>query len=473
MNTARTLWDGFGLYSLWQRVARTGRSPALMIAIWLTLMLFISPAEAQTSRGAISGTVTDGSGAVIAGAKLVLTHTETGVHRSTLSNHAGIYRFDAVDLGIHELRATHPGFKLFLKTAVGAEANRTTTQDVRLEVGALDEQVTVSAETGELLARDGPLRGGAFRPREIRNLPLISFNPLSLARTLPGIIHTSGSVQQTRDSSKSADFSVDGQRVRGNNFLLDGADNNDIAFTGVAQPFNIADAVAEVSVQTGNFSVEFGRASGGVFNVVTKSGTNAVHGTVYWRYQSQRFNSVSNLDKLNQIPKSVYSHNVPGFTVGGPMRRNRTFFFGGFQQDTRRSTTNISLTVPTAAAVERLRALFPSNPRLDLYLGALGELRGTGAPLRQTLGLDPQTGADRGSIEFAAAPLALPDIEKGPQWLVRVDHHQSDAHRLSWRYIRDSRLETPNNAPVYTVNFPGFILDSGERNRNFLFTDSY
>ncbi|MGH2619540.1 MAG: TonB-dependent receptor domain-containing protein, partial [Anaerolineales bacterium] len=122
--------------------------------------------------------------------------------------------------------------------------------------------------------------------------------------------------------------------------------------------------------------------------------------------------------------------------------------------------------------MERLRALFPSNPRLDLYLGALGELRGTGAPLRQSLGLDPQTGANRGSIEFAAAPLALPDIEEGPQWLVRVDHHQSDAHRLSWRYIRDSRLETPNNAPVYTVNFPGFILDSGERNQNFLFTDS-
>ncbi|MGH9835585.1 MAG: carboxypeptidase-like regulatory domain-containing protein, partial [Blastocatellia bacterium] len=201
------------------------------MAIWLTLMLFIRLAEAQTSRGAISGTVTDGSGAVIAGAKLVLTHTETAVRRFTLSNDAGIYRFDAVDLGIHELRVTHPGFKPVLRTAVGAEANRTTTLDVRLEVGALDAQVTVSAETAVLLARDGPLRGGAFRPREVRNLPLVNLNPISLARTLPGIIHTSGSVQQTRDTSKSAEFSVDGQRVRGNNFLLDGAENNDISFT--------------------------------------------------------------------------------------------------------------------------------------------------------------------------------------------------------------------------------------------------
>src|SRR5262245_35762755 len=116
MNTTRTSWDGFGLSSLWQRVARTGRSPALKMAIWITLMLFSRMAEAQTSRGTISGTVTDGSGAVIAGAKLVLKHAETGVHRSTLSNDAGIYRFDAVDLGIHELRATHPGFKLFVAT---------------------------------------------------------------------------------------------------------------------------------------------------------------------------------------------------------------------------------------------------------------------------------------------------------------------------------------------------------------------
>src|SRR5262244_1155001 len=142
MIATRSSQANFRFSSLWQRAARTGRSPALLIAIWLTLMLIIRLAEAQTSRGAISGTVTDGSGAVIAGAKLVLTHTETAVHRSTTTNDAGIYRFDAVDLGIYELRATHPGFKQSLKTAVGAEANRTTTLDVRLEVGALDAQVT-------------------------------------------------------------------------------------------------------------------------------------------------------------------------------------------------------------------------------------------------------------------------------------------------------------------------------------------
>jgi hypothetical protein len=105
-------------------------------------------------------------------------------------------------------------------------------------------------------------------------------------------------------------------------------------WTGIAQPFNIADAVEEVVVQTGNFGVEFGRSGGGILNVVTKSGTNSLHGTLLWRYQSQRFNSVSNVDKMNHVSRSGFNENVYGFTVGGPLRKDKTFFFGVFQQDT-------------------------------------------------------------------------------------------------------------------------------------------
>ena len=237
---------------------------------------------------------------------------------------------------------------------------------------------------------------------------------------------------------------------------------------GVAQPFNIADAVQEVSVQTGNFGAEFGRAAGGIINVVTKSGTNSLHGTLLSRYQSQRFNSVSNVDKINGTPESVFSRNVYGFTVGGPLRKNKTFFFGGFQQDTLRSTLNVPLVVPTEAAVATLRSLFPSNPRLDLYLGFLGSLRGSASPIGLQLGEDPQTGIDRGVVQFASAPLSIPASNGGPQWLVRVDHEGSEAHQLAFRYIYDSRTDSPNN-----IYFPGFVLDQSARNQNFLFTDHY
>lgn len=242
--------------------------------------------QAQTSRGTVSGTILDPSGTVVAGATVALTHTDTGVRRTATSNEAGIYRFDAADLGRYEIKITQQGFRPFLATAFGVEANRTTTIDARLEVGGVDQQVTVSAESSEMLVKDGPLRGGNFQPREVRELPLIGLNPLSLARTLPGVTQTSGSVNWGANWTQN-NFAINGQRNRGNNFLLDGTDNNDLHFTGPAQPFNIADAVEEVSAQTANFGVEFGCAGGGVFNVVTKSGANTVHGTMLWRYQSQ------------------------------------------------------------------------------------------------------------------------------------------------------------------------------------------
>src|SRR5216684_4340527 len=438
--------------------------------VWQLAAVFAlaTAAHGQTSRGTVTGTLIDPSGAVIAGARVVLAGTETGVRRSTLSNEAGIYRFDAVDLGKCELGVTHPGFRPFLSTGVSVEANRVTTFDPRLEVGASETAIEVSAESSELLVRDGPLRGGNFLPREVRDLPLMSLNPISLAHTLPGVIQPSGS--QLWGGGEAITFSTNGQRPRSNNYLLDGTENSDIFSNGAAQPFTIAEAVEEVSAQTANFGVEFGKAGGGVFNVVTKSGTNSVHGSLLWRYQSERFNSVSNVDKLFGTPKSVFSNNIYGFTIGGPVRKNKTFFFAGFQEDTRHSTGNFPLVVPTTGAVSRLRSLFPSNSRLDLYLGTLGDLRGSGAPIPVALGLDPQTGADRGSVQFAPSPYVLPAINGGPQWLVRFDHYLSEAHRLSARYIRDSRVNSPAAGGVY---FPGFILDGAFRNQNFLFHDSY
>src|SRR5262244_3191584 len=429
-------------------------------------------ANAQTSRGTVTGTVLDRTGAVIAGASVTLTGVETGVRLSTNSNDAGVYRFDAVDLGTYDLAVSLPGFRTYLSSHIGVEANRATTIDPTLEVGAAETRIEVSGEASEILIKDSPLRGGNFQPGEVRNLPLFSQNPLSLARALPGATEAAGSYVWGNAGSgpngNGGGFSINGQRPRGNNYLLDGTENNDVFLNGEEQVFRIADAVEEVSIQTGNFGVEFGRAGGGVFNVVTKSGTNSLHGTLLWRYQSQRFDSVSNLDKLNGIPQSVFSHNVFGFTAGGPVRKGKTFFFAGFQQDTNHSTANLPVQIPTAEAVTRLLSLFPNNPRLDLYLSALGSPRGSGAPFSLPLGIDPQTSVDRGSVPFATAAYVLPGVNDGPQWLARMDHNQSERHRLSWRYTYDSRHIRPVAAP-----FPGFVEENTWSHYNFLFADSY
>ena len=383
------------------------------------VLAFALTAHAQTSRGTVTGTVLDPTGAVVGGAHITLACLDTGIKLSTASNDAGVYRFDAVDLGVYEIQVVHPGFRAYAGTGITVEANRTTTLDPRLDVGGAETRIEVNGGSSEMLVKDSPLRGGNFQPRDVRDLPLPGLNPLSLTRTLPGATDAAGSSINAGLVNAGAAFSINGQRPRSNNYMLDGTDNNDIWLTGEAQVFTIADAIEEVSVQGGNFSVEFGRAAGGVLNVITKSGTNDLHGTLLWRFQSQRFDSVSNLDRLNGFKQAVFSDNVFGFTAGGPIRKNKTFFFAGFQQQYDHSTSNNPMQVPTADAVTSLQSLFPNNPRLDLYLGALGNLRGTGAPFNVALGVDPQTGVDRGSVQFATASYTFPAVRHPPQsgWL--------------------------------------------------------
>jgi hypothetical protein len=437
---------------------------ASMNGITMILLLAVL-AQAQTSRGSVMGTVTDPSGGVVAGASVELLLAATGIRRLATTNSAGIYRFEAVDLGSYQLKLAHAGFNSLSASGLAVEANRAAIMDFKLELGSESVVIQVRADA-ETLAKDGPMRGGNFPTTQVNQLPLTGLTPLSLASTLPGVIRPSGGTVG-EGGGEAVDFAVNGQRVRGNNFLLDGAENNDIGFAGLAQPFNIVDAVEEVSVQTANFSVEFGRATGGVLNVVTKSGTNRLRGSLLWRYQSQRFNSISALDRLTGVPQSVFAHNLAGFTAGGPIRKDKTFYFVGFQQDTNHSTANFPLALPTAAAVDTLTALFPSNPRLALYLSPLGNLRGTGAPFDVPLGADSQSGLNRGTVQFATAPLALPATDDSREWLVRFDHYVSENHRLSGRCIYDSRTTTP-----VTVMFPGFITGTGEKNQNVLLSDS-
>ena len=428
----------------------------------------IATAYCQTSRGTVTGMVLDSSGAAIKGANITLTGQQTGICLTTASNEVGVYRFDAVDLGVYDLQVVHPGFRTYVGPGVLIEANRVTTVDPHLEVGASETTIEVRGQSRELLVKDSPLRGGNFQPRAVRDLPLISSNPLSLARVLPGVTEASGSLVWSNLASPGAGFAINGQRPRGNNYMLDGSENNSAYYSGEDQIFAIADAIEEVSAQTGNFGAEFGRAGGGVFNVVTKSGTNHLHGTVLWRYQSQRLKSISNFDRLTGVPQSVFSNNIYGFTLGGPVRKDRTFFFAGFQHNSLHSTGNYPLQVPTADAVSTLRSLFPSNPRLNIYLSALGNLRGAGAPFDVQLGIDPRTGVDRGSVQFATSAYVLLSTSGGPQGLIRVDHYQSEAHRLSWRFSSDSQVTFPA-----VVAFPGFVQQNSASHQNFLFSDSY
>jgi hypothetical protein len=433
----------------------------------ILFFLLVFPAYPQTSRGTVSGTISDSSDAVIVAALAELTNLDTGVLRTTTTNSAGIYRFDAVDLGKYKIKISKQGFKTFLPEPFPVEANRTVTIDATLEAVGIDFVVEISEGMIETsLIRDAPLRGGTFAGDELTRIPFAWLDPF-FAGSYPGVMY-SGITYTTA----SGDFAVNGQRPRGNNYMLDGTDNNDVLYGGQAQSFKILDAVQESSSQTGNFGVEFGRAGGGVFNLITKSGTNEYHGTLSWRLLSQVFDAMDNLRKLNtpageKPKKPVYTQNIYGFTLGGPFIKNKTFFFAGFQQDSARSTRSFGLALPTEDAVTKLNALFAGNPRWNFYLESMGKLRGAANSFPVIMGYDPVTGIDRGTVQFATSYNARPGGVDAPQLSFRLDHNFNDIHRISFRFTYGQ--QSGNDIQV----FPGYGYDYRFRKQNYLFSDSY
>ena len=464
------------------------RSILLFLVTLFLITTCVGLSSAQTSRGTVVGTVTDQAGAVISGADVELKKAATNEIRVTRTNDSGIYRFDAVDLGSYEVIVKATGFKTMTTTSVQVQANQTTTIDTQMEVGTEQIIVNVSAGAGELLQTSEPVKGGNFNPVQVSSLPSTNLNPYDLGRLLPGVVTASGGAT----FGNSAQFSVNGQRPRGNNYLIDGTENNDISVTGPANVINNEDAIAEVSIQTGLFSAEFGRAGGGVFNVVTKSGTNDFHGTAKWLILSQRFNSLTSTEKaitrLTKLP--VFTENIFGATIGGPLPlprfgeggpvtlqgKDKNWFFFGIQWDRFRSTTLQNPRVPTEAGVQLLRSLFPAgtNPRVDTYLAVLGDVRGvpTQNPVNVALGTGPNgAGAivPRGNLQTALANVGLPQIFNDEQWVIRTDHNINDNHKLGIRYTSDYSIQ---NLSSFVVN-PGFTTDFVGPTRNLLITHTW
>ena len=266
------------------------RSLCFFSALALMFAACVTSGLAQSSRGAVTGLVTDASRAAIGGASVELTNEQTKVLRSTNSNDSGVYRFDAVDPGSYTLRVTAAGFKAAAIQPFQVGASQVASIDAQLELGQVTSVVEVSADS-TLIQTEAPVRGGTLNTQSIIELPIANQNPVSLALTLPG-------VSTNRYSFGSGTFSVNGSRGRSNNFLIDGTENNDISVAGQAFQITNPDAVQEVSVQTGNYDAEYGRAGGAVVNVITHNGTNQFHGTARYLIDSTFDDASTNLQKL-------------------------------------------------------------------------------------------------------------------------------------------------------------------------------
>jgi len=314
----------------------------------LILFALATPLRAQKDAGAIVGIVRDPSGAVVAGAKITVTDVDRGIQLTLSTNDAGEYVAGPLKIGRYSVTAEKTGFKKDVAGPVEVNIQDRVGVDLKLQPGMATEVVTVSSERPQLETDTSEL-GQVVDSQRINALPLNGRNYAQLALLGTGIAAAEpGSRVET-----TYGFSSNGARSLQNNFLLDGIDNNanlgDVlnGAAYVVQP--AVDAIAEFKVETNSYSAEFGRGNGAIMNAVIKSGTNQIHGDLWEFLRNDKFDAINAFDA--QFGQQPYKQNQFGFTLGGPVLKNKLFFFGDYEGLRIRQALPQLSTVPTPAEI--------------------------------------------------------------------------------------------------------------------------
>jgi outer membrane receptor protein involved in Fe transport len=425
----------------------------LGLAAFMAAMFLSIPVQAQLSRGAITGTVHDQTGAVVPGAQVEVNNPNTNIKRDTTTDDSGFYRVAALDPGTYTVVISKAGFSKIENREVTVKPTLDTTFDGDLKVGDIAGTVDVTAETETIaLNKTNGTIGLTASPKQAVELPLSAARDVNqLALLSPNAFSAPG----------STGISVNGQRARNDNFTIDGSDNNDNSVTLSTTPV-IPEDVAEFQVQTNPYSVEFGRNSGAQINVITRGGTNGFHGDLFEYYRGSALNALTNIDKQNGLTRpGRFNRNQTGFTIGGPVMlprfgegghaigyngKNKTFFFFSYQEDRSRSggSPGTAAVIPTPAgfaalATVPLRAAQGGTPAQTAasraavlsrisFLNAIYATNPVFTSISTTTvnGVSIQTG----KIAF---PISQPSNLKNT--LLRIDHKISDKDNLTFRFI--------------------------------------
>ena len=396
----------------------------------------------------LNGTVTDPTGATIPGARIIATEVDTGLTRETVSNSEGLYVLNSLRPTRYELAAEAPGFRQFRQTGITLQTDDTVTINIKLDVGATNETVTVEAEGTQVDTSSSTLKQVVDSQRMVE-LPLNGRNAAALTTLVAGAVNAP-SANTDMGAAKNmpasvVPISVNGGRSNNVAFSLDGVPAQDI-MNNVNQPLPFPDALQEFSFQTSNFSAEYGQNSSGVVNVVTKSGTNSFHGDLF------EFLRVANLDARNffsSAPDPLHRNQFGG-TVGGPVLKDRLFFFGGYQGTRiRDSLGGLSAYVPTAADLagnfsSLLSATDAANPLGRAIVVKDPNNNNQPFPNNQ-IPLSRFDPASQGATKYfpsSASPTGLvfysqPTIQNFNEYIARVDYSISSKDRLNFRINQD------------------------------------
>ena len=288
----------------------------------------------------IFGAVADSTGAAIPGASITATNLATGATRQTTSASDGNYVLTQLAIGPYSVWAESQGFKKFVLDKIQLAVDENRRVDMQLQVGAINESITVDAPATQVETRSGALKEVIDSAR-ITALPLNGRNPLQLQYLVAGAGGVVGAGQEQNDT-----VSINGLRANSNNYTLDGADNHDPYFNSPSI-FPNPDALEEFSLQTNSYSADKGRNAGAVMNAVTRSGTNSFHGVLFEFLRNEKLNARNFF--ANSVPP--FKRNQYGGTLGGRIRRDKTFFFGSYQKTIERSSPGV--VSPTVLSAEQ------------------------------------------------------------------------------------------------------------------------
>src|SRR5690242_13782169 len=310
----------------------------------LAMLLCATLALAQT--GSIQGTVTDSGGAVVPGAEITVRNLGSNATRTATSSGTGAYSIPSLPPAVYDITVKMASFKTFHASDVQLTVAQVLSVNVELEPGAVTEEVQVRADQIPDVDLETSQVSNLVDERSIKELPLMTRNPYELVLLSPGTSQTNTSL---------GGYSVNGSRERNNNFLLDGVDNNDTSVPGVVGGVLSAnpDSTQEFRVITNSFNAEYGRNTGAIIDVVTKSGTNSFHGGAYWFGRWNSFGGARDwfnprVDTAGNVnPMNPYVRNQFGYSIGGPIVKNKTFFFFNQEFQRFRTTLTSSSTVPT------------------------------------------------------------------------------------------------------------------------------
>ena len=405
------------------------------------IWIFFSVLAHAQATASISGTVTDSTGGVIPGATVRATSEETGISREVQTGARGSYRISELGLGLYSIEAQVAGFQTEVRRGIRLTVGGQAVVDMQLRVGAVSERVEVTAEAPLVQTKDSAI-SYLVDEDTMRDLPLNGRSYTQLAILQPNVM-PNNNYSKNVTSGTGLNLVVQGQRPGANLFLMDGTEANDYVGKtpgGVAGVTLGVEAIREFNLLTGNYSAEFGHFLGGVVNVATRSGTNDFHGNVFAFHRNSVLDAKNFFDKLED-PIPPFKRNNFGGTFGGPIVKERAFFFANYEALRERKSNTVIVRVPNEAAH---RGNLPSGP-VTVNPAILPLLNAWPLPNGRDYG--------DGTGELIGNPLS----SSGDDYIMfRTDFHLSDSHSLFGRYtIDDSYMDVPESPPTFLSHNKG------------------